>query len=381
MEIIDKYFLRKVDQISFIELKKGAFVDVGDYIIEDDIPLPILTETLLREIQEGSIEKEFKVSQLIEGIIYILGIDRDFKYKEQYKKILYSYDPNIEDYILSMGFRYAQEDNYEKGAIYFRTLTCINKENIQGLFNYALCLENLSRDFINKGDTEKGNKFLLKSISCLEDLLEISEGFAPAYYKLGYYYKYFNQYLKAKLTWEKYLGMDDNEVHLHEIREQLDLLTDDANLEEGLNNLNRGDYRLALEIFLKLINKCRNQWNIYYLAGLAYKGLGDYENAIEFFEESIDLGGRDVDIYNELGICLFGVGEINRAVDIFNQGIKLDNSDYKIIFNRGMAYMKLGLMEKAIEDINVAYTLNPNDEKIREQMKQLEMLDFDETKK
>ncbi|NLJ97889.1 MAG: tetratricopeptide repeat protein [Tissierellia bacterium] len=377
MKTINKYFLDKTDKVSFIELKKGARVDVGDYTIEDDLPLPIVTDTLLKEVNDGAIENEFKASHLIEGIIYILGIDRDFKYKDEYIEILYSYDSNIEDYILYRGFKYIQSNDYEIGTLFFRALTHINKENIQGLFNYALCLENLSKDFINRGEVKKANDFILESTNCLENLLDISEEFAPAYYKLGYYYRYFNQFLKAKLTWEKYMKLRDNEEHLQEVREQLDLLTDDVNFEEGLNYLNRGEYEAALERFLELTQKHRTWWNVFYLSGLAYKGLGDYENAIGFFYEAINLNGKDVNLYNELGICLFSLGDIDEAINIFNKGIKLDDNDYKIVFNRGMAYMKLGLKEKAIEDINAAYMLNPNDDTVRNQVRQLDVLNLD----
>src|SRR5699024_10975068 len=117
MEIVDKYFLDRTDKVSFIELKEGAYVDVGDYTIEDDLPLPIVTETLLKEAKDGAIEKEFKASHLIEGIVCILGIDKDFKYKDQYKKILYSYDSDIEDYILYKGFEYVQNNDYGMGTI------------------------------------------------------------------------------------------------------------------------------------------------------------------------------------------------------------------------------------------------------------------------
>ncbi|NLJ78842.1 MAG: tetratricopeptide repeat protein [Tissierellia bacterium] len=377
METVDKYFLNKVDQISFIELKEGAWVDVGDYTIEDDIPLPIVTDTLLKEARDGEVEEGFKASHLIEGIIYILGIDPEFKYNEQYKRILYSYDSKIEDYIMYTGFQHIQKGDYEQGAIYFRALTHINEKNVQGLFNYALCLENLSRNLIDQGKIQKADRFLLESTNQLEDLIGISEEFAPAYYKLGYYYRYFDQYLKTKLIWEKYLAMGDNEIYLQEVREQLESITDDINFEIGSDALNRGDYRLALENFLPLSDNRGASWNVYYLIGLAYRGLGDYENAIESISKAIDLGARDANIYNELGICLFTVGDADRAIDIFNKGIELEEGNYRIIFNRGMVYMRLGLLEEAADDIKRAYMLNPDDEAVKDQMQQLKMTNKD----
>lgn len=376
MDTINHYFLEKTYKVSFIELKKGTHIDIGDYVIEDDLPLPIVTDTLLKEAKDGNIEEEFKMSYLIEGIIYILGIDGNFKYKNQYVKILYNYDSEIEDFILYEAFGYIEGDDYETATIFFRSLTHVNKDNVQGLFNYALSLERLSEDYISRKEAEKGNDFLLKSTKYLENVLDISEKFAPTYYKLGYHYKYFKQFLKAKLIWEKYVKLKDNEEHLQEIREQLELLTDDVDLEEGLSYLNREEYEKALEKFLGLAEKHKTWWNNFYLSGLAYKGLGDFKNAIEFFYDAIDLDGKDVNVYNELGICLFSLGDLDKAINIFNKGIELDDTDYKIVFNRGMTYIKQGLTKKGIDDINMAYMLNPKDDMVRNQKKQLDYLTF-----
>src|SRR5690606_30305275 len=139
-------------------------------------------------------------------------------------------------------------------------------------------------------------------------------------YKLGYHYKHYNQFIKAKLTWEKYLNFDDDTARIQEIREQLELIEDDVNFEEGISLLSRGEYSKAVNIFLKLSNK-HKQGNILYLIGLAYKGLGDYENAIDYFYKALDADFKDANVYNELGICLFTIGYLKEALDIFNQGI------------------------------------------------------------
>ena len=372
MSVIDDYFIKKSDKVSFIELRKGSIIEINDYIIKDNIPLPMATGTLVKEIKNGNIDEEFKLAYLIEGIIYILGIDYDFKFKEEYKKILYSYDPKIESYIFYKGLKHIENKNYDDGAIFFRALTNINNRNVNGIFNYALSLENISKDFINRGDEAKGKIFLIESTNQLESILDIESDFSLAYYKLGYHYKYYEQFLKAKLIWEKYLKLGDEEERLQEVREQLGLITDDVDFEVGLNHLSNGEYELALEKFTRLASKHEEWWNIFYLTGLAYKGLGEYETAIEFFFEAIELDCKNVDVYNELGICLFGTGNINEAIKIFSEGIDLDDSDYKIIFNRGMAFLQLGLIEKATEDIGTAYRLNPDDIAVKNQMKELE---------
>lgn len=372
MKIVDDYFLKKVDRVSFVQLKKGTKIEIGNYTIKEDIPLPIVTTTLIEEIKEGHIEEELKVSYIIDGAIYILGIDIDFKHKNEYKKILYNYNPDIEGYILFKGFQFVKEDNLDSGAIFFRALAGLNPENIEGLFNYALSLENIGKNFIDLGHKDKGEAFLIESTSQLEGILDIDINYPLAYYKLGYHYKYYEQFQKAKLIWEKYLTLDKEEERVQEIREQVEIIEDDAKFEEGINYITKEHYQEALDNLIPLSYKHKKWWNIFYLVGLAYKGIGEYEEAIDYFYEALNLEGIDVNIYNELGICLFSLGDIQEAINIFNQGIDQDDTDYRIIFNRGLAYFKLGLVDKGKEDIKAAYILNPNDRVVGNYMKQLE---------
>lgn len=371
MNVVDEYFVKKTDKISFVELRAGSNIRIRDYTIDDDLPLPIIIDTLIGEIQKGNIYEEIKVSHIIDGIIFILGIDTNFKFKEEYVELLYEYEPNIEDYIMYRGLKYIEAKNLEYGAVFFRSLVNINNKNINGIFNYALSLENLSIKFAEKGETEKSIEFLLESTRRLESILDISEDFPLAYYKLGYHYKNYEQFIKAKLIWEKYINMDKDLERIQEIREQIELIDDDADFEEGVVSLSNGEYSQALEKLLGLCSKYKEWGNVFYLTGLAYKGLGDYENAIDYFYEAINLDFQDVNVYNELGICLFALGYANESIDIFNIGIELNHMDYRIIFNRGLVYLQLGDIEKATEDIETAYRLNPNDAAVGEQFNKL----------
>lgn len=364
MKTVNEYFLKMANRISFVNLRKGANYRIKDYTIVDDIPLPIITDTLISEIKDGDIADELKVIHLIEGIIYILGIDYDFKYNQQYKDILCSFYENVEDYLLYRGLSFYDVEQYDDSAIFFRALININSNNISGLFNYGLALEQIANKFMGLNQEKKGNKFLAEATKQFERILDIDDQYPLAYYKLGYHYRYSGQYQKSKLMWERYISLDKDELRLQEVREQLDAISEQVDYEEGVNYLNRGDFAKALPKLSQLASKYKKSWNINYMTGLALKGLGEHEEAIEYFCEAINLGGDDADLYNELGISLFTIGNINEAIDIFSKGIELYKGDYKLFFNRGLSYLQLGNLKKAKEDIYTAYNLNPNDESI-----------------
>ncbi len=374
MDFINEYFRRKTDKITFIELKKNTTTNIKGYPIDKDIPLPIITDVLVNEIIEGNMEEEIKLVHVIDGIIYLMGIDPLFMYMEDYKNILMSYNERAEDYIFYQGIKSIEDDDYDSGAIYFRALKYINPENVNGIFNYALVLEKISKGYLEKEQDEKGMQFLEKSTNELETILDIDDKYPLAYYKLGYHYKFSEQYLKAKLIWTRYLTLDKDELRLQEIRGEIELIENDAALETGLTYLSREYFDKALDIFLKLMPKFEKWWELKYLIGACYKGLSDYEKAIDYFQGALELYKVDSDVYNELGICLFTIGDMDDAIDVFTEGIENIPDDYKLLFNRGLCYLQLGQLEDAYRDIENAVDLNPNDENMNAQKDILENL-------
>lgn len=373
MSLIDNYFKENNKNITFLELKENTFVEINKFILKEDLPLPIITDNLIKEIYTGNLENEINVSQIIDGIIYLIGVDNDFPYMDKYMEILDAYSHNIKDYIYQKAIKKISEGDIDFGGIFLRALIFLDTGNLNARFNYALVLEEIGRKYI-ENNNEKGEEFLTSSTNELETILEIDEKYSLAYYKLGFHYKYFEQYIKAKLTWNKFLIIDEDENRLQEIREEIDLIDDNVKFEAGLTYLTYNEFGKALDSFLKLLPKYKDEWNILYLIGMCYKGLGEFDIAIDYLNESIQLNDEEPDLYNELGIIRFTEGKIIEAIKIFAKGIEKVNSDYKLYFNRGLGYIQLGEHNLALDDINKAYELNPNDENVIKQKKELEDL-------
>lgn len=372
MNIINEYFKKKTENVTFIELKDDITVDIKGYPINSYIPLPITTDSLVQELKTGNLEEEIKISHIIEGIIYLMGIDEEFKYIKDYKNILEAYSDKIRDYIFYRGIEFITKNDYDNGAIYLRALKFIDPNSVDGTFNYALALEEIAKRFFDNEDEKTGLEFLNKSTLELESILDIDINYALAYYKLGYHYKYFEQYLKAQLIWKKYLPLDKDELRKQEVRDELEIIEDNVSLESGLTYMSYNQFDKALDMFLKLLPKNKEWWELKYLIGGCYKELEDYKVAIEFFTEALELHKTESDVYNELGITLFVIGDIEKAIEVFTEGIENIAEDYKLLFNRGLGYLQLGELNNAYIDINNAWELNPHDENIRNQKLHLE---------
>jgi len=373
MDIVNKYFKENHKNITFLELKDSALVKIKNFTINKDLPLPIITDNLIEEIYQGNLENEINLSQIIDGIIYLLGVDSDFPNLDRYVEILNSYNPNINAYIYNVAIKKISEGDIEFGGIFLRALIYLDSKNLNVRFNYALVLEEMGRKYIESND-EKGEEFLTASTNELESIVEMDEKYSLAYYKLGFHYKYFEQYIKAKLTWNKFLTVDKDENRLQEIREEIDLIDDNVKFETGLTYLTYNEFGKALDSFLKLLPRYGDEWNVLYLLAMCYKGLSESDKAIEYLHKAIEINDEEPDLYNELGIINFLDGKIIEAIGIFNEGIEKTDHDYKLYFNRGLGYIQLGEYNLALKDVKMAYELNPKDENVVNQLKELEDL-------
>lgn len=370
MKIIDKYFKEKTDNLTFIELKENSFVELKGYIIKDAIPLPILTEGLIKGIKEGDYNEEVRIGDIIEGIIYTIGTDTEFPYIKEYKEILRAFEENISDYIFYRGIKDLENEKYDDGGIKLRALLVLDPKNTNAIFNYGLAIEGLAKKFMEL-DNEKGEDFLNFSTNLFESILDIDEEFPLAYYKLGYHYLYLEQYLKASLTWKKFIAMSKDEILIQEIRNEVEGIDEDVVYETGLTYLVYRDYEKSLNLLLQLMPKYKDNWNLNFSIGRCYIGLELFDLAIEYISEAIELNKEDPDLYNELGIIYYNMGDVIKAIEVFTSGIDSCPSDLKLFFNRGMTYILINEYERALEDIDKAYALDPNEE-IKVQKQNLE---------
>lgn len=363
MKYIEEYFRDKNGEVSFIEIKEDASIYINETIIKSGLSLPVMTKDLIEKIHTKDIE-EIEINYFIDGMIFILGVDPSFKYNESYKDILKNYDKKIIEHILYKAIKFYDEEDFDKSAIYSRALLSLDEENKKGLFNYSLVLEKLGIIFMEKQEVEKSDEFIDRSSQILNKILKIDDRFELAYYKLGYHYKYLQNFLKAKLIWKKFIEISSNDLLIQEIREELLIIEDDSNLEVGITYLNYLDFEKALKSFLKLMPKHGENWNINYLIGQSYNGLDQVEEGIKYMSKALEENKEEKDIYNSLGSMYINIGDINSAIKIFTMGIEKFKEDYSLYFNRGISFIGIEDYKKAIIDMKKANELNPSDDNI-----------------
>lgn len=371
MKEADKYFSSKSKDVGFVSFKGKSGERLTLIGLDPDLPLPVITEKLIKDLSNSGEDKEISLDQIIEGIAYTLGADDNFPHKNDYIKILKNYSTDVDKLLLRKALEELENGDLDSSGMYLRTLDQLRPSQ-DGDFYYAIVLELLAERMLHSGDQSKGVKLLHESTLLLEEILEKDSEYYPAYYKLGYHYRYHNQFAKAKLTWDKVLILDPDDLRKEEIRLQLESIEPEYRTEMALSYMDNMKFDLALDHLLKLLPAEAKNWYVNYLIGLAYRGYGDFDNALEFLNISLELKDDVADTYNELGISYFNEGDINAAIDIFTTGLVKCEEDYRLYFNRGLGRLNLGDLDNGLLDIRTAHRLNPNDEGVKAQLNSLE---------
>lgn len=354
----EEYYEKKRNNISFITLKKGAPVNFKDkkYITKKELPVPIRIEKLLEDINKQNEMDGITLNNIIDGIIYISGTDRNFEYIQDYKEMFKELNFEISPYII---YCINNDIKTEDGVVYGRALVN-SEENEKTCFIYASCLEKMGMEYHEKGN-DSSRYFLEEAHFYYEKCLDHNDKFSLAYYKLGYYYKRKQQYVKAELIWQKHQELDDDDLRIEEIRNELIQLKPYVDYEKGYNLVLKERPDEALDILLPLVKDFGGWWNLLFFIGLAYRSKGEYDIAETYFENVLKIDSTQKETLNELGLCKICTGKYVEAAELFSKLLSLDPGNCEVFCNRAVAYLYNNQLERAKEDIQTALKINPED--------------------
>ena len=363
---IDKYLLKKTDELAFITVKKDAEFHLEGYEMpKDGLNVPIKNEVLVKGIKDNTAQEGLNSISIADAMIYIIGIDPEFRYNEEYKKFLYALEKkvnfNIRSYAGYMSRKYFELGETTDSLIYIKALVTLYPDDIEGLYNYAIVCQEAATAYQKDNDVKAMNDFLLEAGEKLEKIINMDESFALAYYHLGYHYYNQSQYIKAKVIWEEAMKLGLDEDIIAEIQENIGKMDYKVQYEEGYSLVFQGNFEEGLEKLLPLEEEYSDWWNLLFIIGIAYKNMGEIDQARLYFEKILRIKPKQVDTLVELALCEASSFNMERAIELLEQAAKI-KEDPEILCNLGMAYLNSGNIDDAIYYIERAYELNPEDE-------------------
>ncbi|HBF9073544.1 tetratricopeptide repeat protein [Clostridioides difficile] len=363
---IEKYLLKKAEELAFITIRHGGEFKLKSYEVpKGGLDVPIKNEVLVKGIKEKTAQDKLNSMSIADAMIYIIGIDSKFKNNAEYEKFLNALskdiDLDLKSYMGYMSRKYFEIGEHTDSLIYIKAFITMYPDDLDAMYNYAIVCQEIAKQYQKDMDDKAMNAFLLEAMAKLEKVIDVDENFALGYYHLGYHYYNQGQYLKTKLTWEEALRLGLDADLVAEVQENLGKMDFKVQYEEGYTLVFQGKFKEGLEKLLPLEEEHMDWWNLLFMIALGYKGMGEIEQAKMYLEKILIIKPNQVDTIVELGLCEAYKNNLDKAIEYFEQAAKI-KEDPEILCNLGMAYLNNGDIDDATYYIERAYELNPQDE-------------------
>ena len=173
---IEKHILKKAEELSFITIKHDSEFKVEGYTIpKEGLQVPIKNEVLVKGIKEKTAQDNINAMSIADAMIYIIGIDSQFRYNEEYKKFLNAFknkvNLDLNAYMGYMSRKYFDIGEYTDSLIYLKALITMSNDDINGLYHYAIVCQEVAKKYQKDNDDKAMNDFLLEALNKFSTLL------------------------------------------------------------------------------------------------------------------------------------------------------------------------------------------------------------------
>ncbi|BFL71913.1 MULTISPECIES: lipopolysaccharide assembly protein LapB [Anaerococcus] len=351
---LDNYFIKFTNNLAYLDLKESA-----DYELLNDLPLPIYVSDMQSGILTGQMADKIDVENFLQGMLINIGADPEFIHNEEYKSIIAHYIPDVSKYTASISLNIADED-IDKALLLLRAGYLLNPLDNYNAYLYARLLWPRAYEVEDKFKDD----FIRESLEILQSILNKDNNFAIAYYELGNIYANLGEYVKSRNYYNNALRKTDTDEACNEIRDRLSEINDNAEIEEALYFIGKGNYNEAIIKLTGLLSN-KKRADAYYYLGVAYQNIEQYENSIMAFENSLDSGAEFRELYNDYAISLYVSGKEIEALDLIDEGLLKYPSDPRLAYNKIQINLTLGNLSRAKEDIEELLTFDDLSDEIR----------------
>ncbi|WP_394271501.1 tetratricopeptide repeat protein, partial [Anaerococcus nagyae] len=348
------YFIKFTNNLAYLDLKESA-----DYELLNDLPLPIYVSDMQSGILTGQMADKIDVENFLQGMLINIGADPEFIHNEEYKSIIAHYIPDVSKYTASISLNIADED-IDKALLLLRAGYLLNPLDNYNAYLYARLLWPRAYEVEDKFKDD----FIRESLEILQSILNKDNNFAIAYYELGNIYANLGEYVKSRNYYNNALRKTDTDEACNEIRDRLSEINDNAEIEEALYFIGKGNYNEAIIKLTGLLSN-KKRADAYYYLGVAYQNIEQYENSIMAFENSLDSGAEFRELYNDYAISLYVSGKEIEALDLIDEGLLKYPSDPRLAYNKIQINLTLGNLSRAKEDIEELLTFDDLSDEIR----------------
>lgn len=348
---------KKLKNLVFIDLKEEYHLD--DIDLPVGFSLPIKLDYLIEGIKDKELEEEINLEKIVEAMVYLLGIDSEFKYSKDYKEILKKLKIDLKNYAMHKAF-VSQEEYPLDSYIFLKGYEEVAGEDPDIIFKEANILEALYNQ-IHEEEYEKSEKLLNIIIKKYNKVLNLNESYSLAYYRLAYINLALAKYIKANMYFEKFINLSRDEELKDQVRKELEIIRNNVSFDSAKTYLSYGDYEKALNQLESISEDFNKDESFYYTYALTYYNVGDLDKAEEYGKSSVEKKTTEENI-NLLATIYAGRQEFTRSIEILELGLEEIENSYPLNYNMGIIYLNMNEKEMGIGYLEKANKLNQNKE-------------------
>ena len=348
---------KKLKNLVFIDLKEEYHLE--DVNLPVGFTLPIKLDYLIEGIKEKELEEEINLEKIVEAMVYLLGIDSEFKYSKDYKEILKKLKIDLKNYAMHKAYISQEEDPLDS-YIFLKAYEEVAGEDPDIIFKEANILEALYNQ-IHEEEYEKSEKLLNIIIKKYNKVLNLDETYSLAYYRLAYINLALAKYIKANMYFEKFINLSRDEELKDQVRKELEIIRNNVSFDSAKTYLSYADYDKALNQLERISEDFDKDESFYYTYALSYYNMGDMDKAEEYGKLSVEKKTTEENI-NLLATIYAGRQEFTRSIEILELGLEEIENSYPLNYNMGIIYLNMNEKEKGLEYLEKANKLNQNKE-------------------
>ena len=301
---IGRYFRKYLDTFVFNEFSADfrAKIKAGDLM--EGVPIPLRKE----DVEAFAAGEELSMQVIAENMTWVIGCDPNFHYTKSYIAIINKlFGKRACEGVLKEGRDAAEKGEMDNACIHFRAALCMQPDFLDAMYSYARVCRDMYLDSQNE---EYVGRFKAEAFDFFELITEVHPKFAQSYYYLGYAYLNMGLYMKAKLTWEKFMEYSKNGKDRKEIRQRLQQLEEPVLIEQGCNDVMAGRYQQGIACLKPFVtSRFKTWWPLFYYLGIAYEMTGNMEEAIACFKKVLTLNASHIETMEELVAIYTQIGD------------------------------------------------------------------------
>ena len=357
------------ENLLFIKLPDDFSLPVKDFVIRNDIPLPVFFEG-----------EKFKVENLTEesiyaGILILLANDRQNPHLPYYRELIKKARPKLREELTSVAIMKARDEEFTFAEEIFASLRGLNPDDNLTVLNSANFYSNYADYFRRMNLFAEAAAYNDKAAAFYSSATDSEPVIPDAFFYSGVFFEKMQNFARAKEFFESYLalvsdekdedGMKNLDKKIEKANLSLQKITN-GNLDDEIFNgayqaICDGDIECGIEkvrLFLAKNSKSPNGW---FLLGWALRSDGKFTDALNALKKSRELGLENGEIFNEMAICHMELGNLDEAEKLLIRALEGDSENTKIISNLGFLELRRNNEKAATKYFLSVLEFSPDD--------------------